>query len=463
MYGRIGRIHFVGIGGTGMSGIAEVLLTLGYKVSGSDLHASPATERLRSFKGEIEIGHRADNVKGASVVVTSTAVSRDNPEVVEARRLGIPVIPRAEMLAELMRVKYGVAIAGSHGKTTTTSMVGAVLEAGHLDPTIVVGGRVRSMGSGARLGKGPFLVAEADESDGSFLKLTPSIAVITNIDAEHLDHYTGGIDEIREAFITFANKVPFYGVNVVCLDDPEIQKALPAIGRRIRTYGQVAQADLVARNVTLGLDGPAPKLEFEVVERRTPLGTITLSVMGRHNVLNALAAVAVGRELEVPFEAIREGLLAFEGVGRRFEDKGEVRGIRIIDDYGHHPTEVKAVLSTVREVYRSRTLAAFQPHRYTRTRDLATVFGSAFHDADHLFLLPVYGAGESPIEGVSSELIRSACHDAGHKNVEVVTDPGHLAERMAAEARAGDVIVTLGAGDITKAGDLILERIGGRR
>lgn len=460
MYGRIGRIHFVGIGGTGMSGIAEVLLTLGYKVSGSDLSETSVTERLTTLGGEVVIGHRSENVRGCSVVVISSAVKADNPEVVEARAMGIPVIPRAEMLAELMRVKYGVAVAGSHGKTTTTSMISTVLTAGGLDPTIVVGGRVKHLGSNARLGEGDFLVAEADESDGSFLRLSPSIAVITNIDEEHLDYYRGGIAEIRAAFVEFANRVPFYGVCIVCLDDPEIQKALPGITRRQRTYGLLAQADLVARNLVVKRDNGVPRTEFEVVERRELLGTASIPVPGRHNVLNALAAIAVGRELELPFETIAAALAGFEGVGRRFEFRGEAGGVKVFDDYGHHPTEVAAVLNTVKDGYAARTIVAFQPHRYTRTRDLVEQFGRCFHHADQLYLLPIYAAGEAPIEGVTSERILEACRAAGHKAVDLVADQAELAERIAAGARPGDIVVTLGAGDITKAPDLIVRRLG---
>jgi UDP-N-acetylmuramate--alanine ligase len=459
MYGRIGRIHFVGVGGTGMCGIAEVVLTLGYKVSGSDMARTPVTDRLAALGGVISIGHDADHVKGASVVVTSTAVGSDNPEVVRARKLGIPVIPRAEMLAELMRVKYGVAVAGAHGKTTTTSMVAAVLAAGGLDPTIVVGGRVRALESNARLGKGDFLVAEADESDGSFLKLSPSIAVITNIDAEHLDYYKGGIEQIRSAFVEFANKVPFYGVVVVCLEDPEIQKTLPSITWRLRTYGRVPQADLVGTNIVVKRNEGSPVIEFDVIERRSLLGRIRLGIIGQHNVLNSLAAVAVGRELDVSFEAIQEGLAGFQGVGRRFEFKGEARGVKVIDDYGHHPTEVAAVLAAIKEAYGTRALVAFQPHRYTRTRDLFEQFGRCFHQADRLFLLPIYAAGEPPIEGVTSERIAEAARGAGHKSVELVDGAAVLADRIAAEARPGDIVITLGAGDVTKMGDLIVKRL----
>jgi UDP-N-acetylmuramate--alanine ligase len=459
VYGRIGRIHFVGIGGTGMSGIAEVVLNLGYKVSGSDMAATPVTDRLRELGGIVSIGHDAENVKGASVVVISSAVRPDNPEVVQARLRGIPVIPRAEMLAELMRVKYGVAVAGAHGKTTTTSMVSAVLAAGGLDPTIVVGGRVRALGTNARLGKGDFLVAEADESDGSFLKLSPSIAVITNIDAEHLDYYKGGIEQIRAAFVEFANKVPFYGVVIACLDDREVQNVLPGITRRLRTYGRSPQADVVAANVKIQRHPNGPVTEFDVIERRSPLGRISLGVIGQHNVLNSLAAVAVGRELEEPFGTIQDALAGFEGVGRRFELKGEARGVKVIDDYGHHPTEVRAVLAALKESYGGRVLVAFQPHRYTRTRDLFESFGHCFHQADRLFLLPIYAAGEPPIPGVTSEKISEAVRGAGYKAVENVDGPKDLVSRITAEARPGDIIVTLGAGDVTKIGDQIVQRL----
>jgi UDP-N-acetylmuramate--alanine ligase len=461
MYGRIGRIHFVGIGGTGMNGIAEVLLDLGYKVSGSDLATGPVTERLAARGGIIHQGHDAAHVKGASVVVTSTAVGVDNPEVRRARELGIPVIPRAEMLAELMRAKYAVAVAGAHGKTTTTSMVAGVLTAGELDPTVVVGGRVLSLGSNARTGQGQFLVAEADESDGSFLKLLPSIAVITNIDAEHLDHWTGGIDQIRAAFVEFANKVPFYGVAVVCLDDPEVLKAMPMITRRVKTYGLAVQADFVARDVRMTREGGTARLDYELVERRQSLGRIQLSVSGRHNVLNSLAAAAVGRELEVPFEKIQAGLASFTGVARRLELKGMAGDIRVIDDYGHHPTEVLVVLATLKEAFAGRVLVVFQPHRYTRTRDFHEAFGRAFHDADCLFLLPVYAAGEAPIPGADAASIAQAARGAGHKAVELVAGADEAVEKVAREARPGDVILTLGAGDVTKLGERIVARLGG--
>jgi UDP-N-acetylmuramate--alanine ligase len=461
MYGRIGRIHFVGIGGTGMNGIAEVLLELGYKVSGSDLADTPVTARLRARGGLVDIGHDAAHVKGASVVVVSTAVRPDNPEVARARELGIPVIPRAEMLAELMRVKYGVAVAGAHGKTTTTSMVAHVLTAGGVDPTVVVGGRVLALDSNARVGKGPYLVAEADESDGSFLKLSPSIAVVTNIDAEHLDHYRGGLPEIRNAFIEFANKVPFYGVAIVCLDDPEVQKVLPSITRRVKTYGESVQADFVARDLQLHREDGHVGLSYEFVERRQSLGRIRMEVSGRHNVLNSLAAAAVGRELELDFTRIQEGLAAFRGVARRLERKGEAGGVRVIDDYGHHPTEAAAVLATLREAYDGRLLVAFQPHRYTRTRDFYEQFGRCFLQSDRLFLLPVYAAGEPPIPGVDSELIARSARGAGHKSVEVVSGPAELVDRIVAEARPGDVVLTLGAGDITKLGETLVARLGG--
>src|SRR6266540_3354220 len=386
---KIQHIHFVGIGGSGMSGIAEVLLNLGYTVSGSDLRRSSVTDRLVSLGARFAEGHAAVRLRGAHVVVTSTAARPDNPEVLEARRAGVPVIPRAEMLAELMRLKYGVAVAGSHGKTTTTSMVAMVLDRGGLDPTVVVGGRLAVLGSGARLGRGDFMVAEADESDRSFLNLSPTIAIVTNIDREHLDTYKD-LADVQEAFLGFLNKVPFYGAGVVCLDDGPIQDILPRVERRIVTYGLSPQAQVSARDVRLRPSGAA----YLASAGERTLGEIELDVPGAHNVLNSLAAVAVGLELAVPFESIRQGLAAFTGVDRRFQIRGEAGGVLVVDDYGHHPTEIRATLETLRGRAGSRrTVVLFQPHRYTRTQHLWDEFCRAFHLADLLFLVDIYPAG----------------------------------------------------------------------
>ncbi len=453
MLRKIQRIHFVGIGGSGMSGIAEVLLSLGYAVSGSDLRRSAVTDRLATLGALIALGHDASHVGAAHVVVTSTAVNATNPEVVEARRAGIPVIPRAEMLAELMRLKYGVAVAGSHGKTTTTSMVAAVLDKGGLDPTVIVGGRLQHLGSGARVGKGDFLVAEADESDRSFLKLTPTVAVVTNIDREHLDTYRD-LADIQEAFLGFMNKVPFYGAAVLCLDDAPVQDVLPRVERRVLTYGRSPQASVSARDVVLGPSGSS----YTASAATTPLGTITLAVPGAHNVVNSLAAVAVGLDLGIPFDQIREGLSSFTGVDRRFQKRGEAGGVLVIDDYGHHPTEVRATLETLRGLAGSRrTVVLFQPHRFTRTQALWDDFGRAFHLADVLLLTDIYPAGEEPIPGVTAEALALAIGEKGHRNVAYAGDLKSAAGRLAEEAREGDVVLTLGAGGVWTAGEDLLK------
>jgi UDP-N-acetylmuramate--alanine ligase len=450
------HVHFVGIGGSGMSGIAEVLLNLGYRVSGSDLKRSPVTDRLVARGARIAEGHAAENAGEAHVVVTSTAVRRDNPEVVEARRRGIPVIPRAEMLAELMRLKYGVAIAGSHGKTTTTSMVALVLDRGGLDPTVVVGGRLNVLGSGARLGKGDFMVAEADESDRSFLKLTPTIAVVTNIDREHLDTYRD-LADVQDAFVGFLNKVPFYGACVLCLDDPAVQDILPRVERRIVSYGRSPQARVSARDVALGPAGAS----FAVALDDRSLGPITLSVPGAHNVANALAAVAVGIDLELDFTAIRAGLESFSGVDRRFQVRGEAGGILVIDDYGHHPTEIRATLETLRRRAGSRrTVVLFQPHRYTRTQALWDEFCRAFLQSDVLLLTDIYPASEEPIPGITAEALAQAIAERGHRQVAWAGDLKAASDRLAEEAREGDVVLTLGAGSVWTAGEELLRRRG---
>jgi len=456
VYGKIGRIHMVGIGGSGMCGIAEVLLNLGYAVSGSDLARSPVTDRLTSLGAMIAAGHRAEAVHGAVVVVTSTAVKPDNPEVKEARRLKIPIIPRAEMLAELMRMKYGIAVAGAHGKTTTTSLVSAVLSAGGLDPTVVVGGRLKAVGANARAGTGKFLVAEADESDGSFLRLRPSIAVITNIDREHLDYWKGGIEEIQTGFVQFANSVPFYGLNVICLEDPMVQQILPRLERRLVTYGYAGVADFQARDIEAHDD---LSTTFDAYHEDKLLGRMRIHVPGRHNVLNALAAIAVGSELDVSPEAMRSALEAFDGVGRRFEVKGEEAGVLVVDDYGHHPTEIAAVLKAAKDHGGRRVVALFQPHRYTRTRDLLPEFGRCFYDADLLFVTDVYPAGEDPIEGATGEAVAAEVTRHGHPACTHVADVAELPEAVRPHLRSGDLVLTLGAGNIYKAGEALLEAL----
>ncbi len=454
MLRRIQHVHFVGIGGSGMSGIAEVLLNLGYTVSGSDLKRTPVTDRLASLGAKVFEGHAAENASGAHVVVTSTAVRPGNPEVEEARRRGVPVIPRAEMLAELMRLKYGVAVAGSHGKTTTTSMVALVLDRGGLDPTVVVGGRLGVLGSGARLGKGEFLVAEADESDRSFLRLTPTIAVVTNIDREHLDTYRD-LADVQEAFLGFVNKVPFYGGAVLCLDDPPVQDILPRVERRVVTYGLTPQASVSARDLELSATGS----HYTATLDGRPLGPLTLSVPGAFNATNSLAAVAVGLDLELPFDAIRAGLESFTGVDRRFQVRGERGGVLVIDDYGHHPTEIRVTLEALRRrAGERRTVVLFQPHRYTRTQALWEDFTRAFHQADVLLLTDVYPASEEPIPGVTAEALARAVAEHGHRRVSWAGDLKSATDRLAAEVLEGDVVLTLGAGSVWTAGEELLRR-----
>lgn len=457
MYKKYQHIHFVGIGGVGMSGIAEVLVNLGYKVSGSDIRASETTARLSSLGAAIFIGHAADNVSDAHVVVISSAVGPDNPEVAAARARLIPVIPRAEMLAELMRLKYGVAVAGAHGKTTTTSMIATVLAAGGIDPTIVIGGRLDSLSSGAKLGQGEFLVAEADESDGSFLKLSPTIAVVTNIDEEHLDYYTGGIGQIKEAFLSFINKVPFYGLAVLCLDEPNVQDLLPRIQKRYTTYGLSAQADTYARDVVF--EGMGSR--FEAVHGGLSLGAFELSVPGMHSVYNSLAALAVGLDLGLSVETIRAALRGFGGLHRRFQMKGEAKGVMFVDDYGHHPTEVKAALAAAKAGFDKRTVVVFQPHRFTRTRDLLKEFFTAFNQADRLAVMDIYPAGEKPMEGVSALPLVEGIKSHGHKDVSYVPDAEGVVAWLLETVRPGDLVITLGAGDVWKTGVSALERLSG--
>jgi len=438
------RIHLVGIGGSGMSGIAEVLLSSGYGVSGSDLKATSITERLRNLGATIQEGHRAENVRGAHVVVVSSAVATDNVEIAEAHRLKIPVIPRAEMLAELMRLKYGIAVAGAHGKTTTTSMTASVLAAAGLDPTFVVGGRVNHAGANARVGQGDYMVVEADESDRSFLLLSPVIAVVTTIDREHIGQYNS-LEEIQEIFLQFINRVPFDGTVVLCLDEPNIQAILPRVNRPIVTYGTSSQADLLIADVKLkGLAS-----EFRLKYRGEDLGIFELpSPPGIHNVRNAAAAAAVGLVLSVPPDLIRDGLESFSGVARRFEIKGTFNGVTLIDDYGHHPAEVRATLEAARGCGYKRLLVLFQPHRYTRTQALWDDFRSSFNQADVVVITDIYAAGESPIEGITGEKLSEAITAAGHKNVVYSSTLQGGIEFMLRESRPRDAVMTIGAGSV---------------
>jgi UDP-N-acetylmuramate--alanine ligase len=448
------KIHFVGIGGIGMSGIAEVLLNLGYKVSGSDLKESDTTERLRKLGGEIFIGHRAENITTPHVVVISSAVTKDNVEVTAAREKQVPVIPRAEMLAELMRLKYGVAIAGAHGKTTTTSMVATVLAAGGIDPTVVIGGKLNSLGTNAKLGQGEFLVAEADESDGSFLKLSPTIAVVTTIDEEHLDFYKD-INEIKDAFLAFINKVPFYGVAILCLDQQHIQALIPSVQKRYQTYGMSTQADYQAKDVELRALGS----RFKVLHHGTDLGWFELSVPGMHNVSNSIAAIAVARELDMDIETIRKALKEFSGVQRRFQIKGEVNGVTVVDDYGHHPTEIKATLAAAASGMDRRVVVVFQPHRYTRTQHLLEEFFTAFNQADKLIVLDIYAAGEKPIPGVSGQALYEGVKKHGHKDVTFIPEREKVLDHLVGVLKKGDLMITLGAGDVWKIGEQMVERL----
>ncbi len=453
MYGKIEKIHFVGIGGIGMSGIAEVLLNLGYKVSGSDLRGSDITERLARLGAEIGIGHKADNLKDVDVVVISSAVHDDNPEVVEAKRLHVPVIPRAEMLAELMRMKFGIAIAGTHGKTTTTSMAASILGHAGIDPTIVIGGKLNAIGTNAQLGQGKFLLAEADESDGSFLVLSPTIAVVTNIDADHLDHYSGGIEEIKDTFVKFINKVPFYGMAVLCLDDPNIRAILPRVKKRYMTYGLSSQADIRATHVRH--DGFTTSFTAHFKGYR--LGEISFTMPGAHNVLNAMACIAVALELDVPFSAIQEGFSRFGGVGRRFTIKGEPKGITVVDDYGHHPAEIKATLAAARLGWPERRIVAvFQPHRYTRTHELFGEFVTAFYDADVLILTDVYAAGEQPVEGATAERLSQEILRHGQKDVTWIPNRELIPQHLLGIVKEGDMVITLGAGSIWQQGEALV-------
>jgi len=455
-FGKAKHIHFVGIGGIGMSGLAELLINLGYKVSGSDLKETAVTRRLTGLGGRIFKGHATENVKGADVVVYSSAVGDANPEILEAKDRYIPVIPRAEMLAELMRLKYGVAIAGAHGKTTTTSMVASILTCGQIDPTVVIGGRLDIWGgSNAKLGQGDILVAEADESDGSFLALSPTIAVVTNIDHEHMDHY-GDIESIRQTFIDFINKVPFYGTAILCLDDEEIQGIIPRLKKRCLTYGMSPQADLRGRDLEKNRWGAS----LEVIYRNSSLGRLTVGMPGEHNVLNALAATAVGLELDLEIGIIKEGLKALGGLSRRFQLKGEKNDVLLLDDYGHHPTEIVATLKTVKECWPERRLIVlFQPHRYTRTQALLDRFVISFNDADILIVSPIFSAGEDPIEGITGEWLAQGIKDHGHKEVVFCARQEEILPTLLNLVRPGDLIMTLGAGNIYREGDRFFEKL----
>ncbi len=454
MFFKPQHVHFVGIGGIGMSAIAEVLLTLGYQVSGSDVRSSPITERLVKLGAAVQVGHAAENVTGAKAVVVTSALDPANPEVAEARRLQIPVIPRGELLAELMRLKFGIAVAGSHGKTTTTSIVASILNAADMDPTVVVGGKVAAMqGSNARVGKSSLLVVESDESDGSFLKLAPIIAVVTNIDREHLDHYAS-IEDIRRAFTDFINKVPFYGAAIICMEDENIQQIFPDINRRTITYGRSAQVDLEIQDVELAASGSRFR-----VRRDTCLDEFQLHVPGLHNVLNATAAIAVALELDIPIAQIRDGLAAFSGVDRRFSIRGVERGVTVVDDYGHHPTEIKATLAAARLAPYRRIHVLFQPHRFSRTKHLMEDFATAFHQADHLYLLDIYAASESAIEGVNSRALLDQIRAHGHRSAEHVSGIDEGVSAIAGSAEPGDLVIALGAGNVSQACEKILDRL----
>ena len=453
--GKVRQIHFVGIGGAGMNGIAEVLLNLGFEVSGSDLRVSANVRRLRKLGATVHIGHAPDNLGDADVVVKSTAVGVENPEVRAALARQIPVIPRAEMLAELMRMKYGIAVAGTHGKTTTTSMLARVLGEGDMDPTVVIGGRLEAIGAYAKLGEGDFLVAEADESDGSFMVLAPTVAVITNVDPEHLDHY-GDFDTLKETFVAFANKVPFFGFGVVCLDHPVVQELLPRMRRRMVTYGLTRQAGLRADDLVA--DGIST--DFAVLRDDEELGRITMDMPGRHNVQNALAAIATGLELDIPFERIAKALDGFSGVQRRFTVRADVGGVLIVDDYAHHPVEIEATLSGARKGFPDRRIVAvFQPHRYSRVQDLENDFCRSFNRADHVLVCPIYAAGEEPIEGLDSFRLADGLRAHGHRSVHAVEDLEGALSHLAQGAVEGDLVITLGAGTVNTLCDALAEKL----
>ncbi len=468
MFAPSQRVHFIGIGGIGMSGIAEILLTMGYSVSGSDLRSSPVTERLQRLGAAIYVGHAASNAVGSDVVVTSSAIVPDNPEVLVAREQKIPVIQRAEMLAELMRLKYGIAVAGMHGKTTTTSMVAAVLAGGELDPTVVVGGRVDALGSNARLGRSQYLVAEADESDRSFLKLSPILSIVTNLDREHMDSYAD-MSDVENCFVEFMDKVPFYGAVTACVDDPRLREILPRVRRKVYTYGAGPEADFRLRLLPAETGSSAacddggracrPCARFEVNARGMVWGPFELHVPGRHNVLNATAAVAIGVQLGLAPEKIAAGLASFRGVDRRFQVRGVEGGVTVIDDYGHHPTEIRATLQAARECGYGRVLVLFQPHRYSRTRDLMAEFATAFEEADSVTVLDIYAASEHPIEGITGQALAAAIREKEGGRVTYAASMAEAIERLAQQARPGEMILTLGAGSVSQAGPLLLQAL----
>lgn len=470
MFERYRVIHFVGIGGIGMSGIAELLHNLGYEITGSDLRESDTTRRLKGLGIKIAIGHKAENVDDAHVLVQSSAVSNNNPEVREAKRRSIPVIPRAEMLAEVARLKYGILVAGTHGKTTTTSLISTLLGYGGLDPTVVIGGRLKATGSNARLGQGAFLVAEADESDGSFLKLSPTIAVVTNIDREHMDFFKT-IDSLKEAFLHFINKVPFYGVSIICVENEHVRELLPHIHRRYITYGLTPEAEVYAENIKKSFTS----ITFDVFYKGERIQDVELPMPGTHNVLNCLAAITVALVLKMHVSLIKEALKDFHGVQRRFELKGEVHGVRVFDDYGHHPAEIKATLNAAKEGLliekhyqrggsrqKGKLFVLFQPHRYTRTKDLMREFSSSFHDADSLILLDIYSAGEEPINGVNSEALIRKIRKRGVHNALYIKDKDEAVDHIVSHIKRGDTLITLGAGDVWKVGEAVLQKLRGK-
>lgn len=454
LFKRVRDVHFVGIGGVGMSGIAEILLALGFRVSGSDVRDSSTTQRLEEMGARVWVGHHRDHLERADVVVFSSAVPEDNPELAAARERRIPIIPRAEMLAELMRMQTSIAVAGMHGKTTTTSMIASILSNAGLDPTVVIGGKLDTLGGGARLGQGDLLVAEADESDRTFLKLYPTIALVTNLDREHLDCYSS-MDEIREAFLEFINRLPFYGYAVICLDDPEVQKIIPSIEKRFITYGLSSQAFIRGRKLKFDRGSSF----FNVYREDRLLGDLQLPMPGVHNVLDALAAVATADIFEIPFETTRDTLNSFPGVQRRFTVRGKAAGVTVIDDYGHHPTEIKAVLRAARQIGDRRIAVLFQPHRYTRTQALFEEFLTAFFDADLLYVMDVYPASEMPIEGVTGEALCEGIRSRGHKSVKFIGERESVPGEVCRDLESGDMLITLGAGDVTQLGRPILEEL----
>ena len=457
MFRKIQHIHLVGIGGSGMSGIAEVLLTLGYKVTGSDTGSSDSIRRLEGMGGTVHIGHHESHIEGAQVVVMSSAIASANPEIRAARAKVIPVIPRAEMLAELMRLKFGIAIAGAHGKTTTTSMVASILAEAGLDPTFVVGGKVNAMGTHARLGRSDLLIAEADESDGSFLRLSPSVVVVTNMDREHLEHY-GSMEKLQEAFLEFINKIPFYGAAILSADDHWIRGLLPGVVKRFQTFGMSDfSGSLTPDLFATDIEPKALGVEFRAHYRGQKIGPFRIRIPGIHNVSNALAAICVALELDVPVDLIRSGLASFSGVERRFQIRGEKNGIVVVDDYGHHPTEVRATLAAARATWSRRVVVVFQPHRYSRTKDLLDDFSRAFEQADLVYVLDIYAAGEELIPGVTSQMLVEKIRESGHAGVHWVNGDSDLNSLLQDELREGDVLLTLGAGDVWKIGKEFLE------